>query len=184
MSAPRFYTGTFCTGHVPMVGSTAIQFEENAKKEFVEEYKKCHNMKRKKGPGLGYVYDFTAQPQRPSPAVPVAGCALSLLTTGMFPERQAPTSSKAIGSWWTDPVFQEMKKHASTKGKGKPPDCLRGPLRSTTSEIGSYWHDPELDERDPYMDKLRAENGAKRVLPVESNSSFALEDLPTADRLL
>jgi hypothetical protein len=34
------------------------------------------------------------------------------------------------------------------------------------------------------MDKLRAENGAKRVLPVESNSSFALEDLPTADRLL
>ncbi|KOO36622.1 hypothetical protein Ctob_012439 [Chrysochromulina tobinii] len=184
MSAPRYYTGTFCTGHVPMVGSTAIQFEENAKKEFVEEYKKCHNMKRKKGPGLGYVYDFTAQPQRPSPAVPVAGCALARLTTGMFPERQAPTSSKAIGSWWTDPVFQEMKNHASTKGKGKPPDCLRGPLRSTTSEIGSYWHDPELDERDPYMDKLRAENGAKRVLPVESNSSFALEDLPTADRLL
>jgi len=182
---PRYYTGTFCTGHTPMVGSTAIQFEENAKHEFTEEFKKAHGLSEKKGPGIGYIYDAFAQPRREAPAVPVAGCALAKLGTGNKLVRQARTSSKAVGSWWNDPIFQDRDKFVAPApgDRGPAPACLR---ISTTSDLGSYWHDPVLrgSERDPVMDQKRAENGAKRVLPVESNSQFALEDLPVKDRLL
>ena len=55
---------------------------------------------------------------------------------------------------------------------------------STTSDLGSFWWDPQLSEKDPVMDKKRSENGIKRLLPVESGSQFALENLPIGDRLL
>jgi len=178
----RVYLGTFCTGHTPMVGSTAIQFEENSKHEFVEEYKKAHGMNEKKGPGIGYIYDFRAQPRRESPALPIAGCNLARLNTGNYAARRAPTSSQQVGSWWTDSVLQNIKVEEKRPGdKGKPPACLG---ISTSSDLGRFFHDPELDERDPIMDKLRAQNGCKRVLPVEDNSQFALEDIAIADRLL
>ena len=148
----------------------------------IEEYKAANGLREPKGPGLGYIYDFRGQPQRPPPGLPIAGCALARLQTGDYPERRARTSSKAIGSWWTDSLMQKLKDPpASTGGRGAKPACIG---ISTNSDYGSYWHDPELDERDPYMDKLRAENGAKRVLPVEQNSQFALESVPIADRLL
>ena len=35
--AGRVYKGTFATGHVPMVGTTSIQFSENTYHEFIEE---------------------------------------------------------------------------------------------------------------------------------------------------
>ena len=57
---PRIYKGTFCTGHVPMVGTTSIQFSENSFHEYIEEYKNAHGMKVKTGPGLAHVPCFDA----------------------------------------------------------------------------------------------------------------------------
>ena len=165
-----------------MVGTTAIQFTENTMHEFIEEYKSAHNMREMKGPGLGYVYEFRAQPKRPSPALPIAGCALAKLHTGNYSSRQARTSSQMVGSWWTDPVFENIKESNKPPGdKGSKP-AAHGV--SSNADYGSYFHDPELDERDPVMDALRIKNGAKRILPVETDSQFALEKLPTADRML
>ena len=108
MGEPRIYKGTFCTGHVPMVGTTSIQFAENSFHEYIEEYKNAHGLKEKSGPGRAKLYDPRAQPPRPSPKeLPLAGSKLALLGTGQLPERQARTSSKAIGGWWTDPIFQQ-----------------------------------------------------------------------------
>jgi hypothetical protein len=180
----RYYKGTFCTGHVPMVGTTSIQFSENAMHEYIEEYKKAHNMQEKKGPGRAKVYDFRAQPKRESPNLPIAGCALGRMYTGAFPERRAKTSSQAVGDWWNDPVLNDPSITDTSKpldGRHGPPACLR---ISTNSDYGQYFHDPLITLDDERMAKLRAQNGCKRVLPVEQNSSFALDDLPTADRML
>ena len=178
---PRKYVGTFATGHISMVGTSAIQFAENTKHEFEEEYRSAHNMKEKVGPGLAKSYDMRAQPKREAPNLPLAGTPFSRLTMGNNPHRQAATSSKAIGSFWNDPIFTKPLEEAASSGKGPPPASSR---ITTSSEVGQFWHDPELDETDPAMAQLRAINGCKRVLPVEENSQFALEDLPTQHRLL
>lgn len=107
MGEPRVYRGTFCTGHTPMVGSTAIQFSENTMHEFVEEYKSAHGLKHKVGPGNAKAYDPRAQAKRDAPPLPVAGCALARLGTGNKPERTQQTSSKAVGGWWNDPIFSQ-----------------------------------------------------------------------------
>ena len=65
--------------------------------------------------------------------------------------------------------------------RGEPPASMG---ISTSSQVGSYYHDPVLDERDPAMAAARAKNGIRRLLPIESNSQFALEDIPTQHRLL
>jgi len=182
MGEPRSYKGTFCTGHVPMVGTTSIQFSENAMHEYIEEYKQAHGMQEKKGPGRAKLYDFRAQPKRESPNLPVSGCALGRMYTGCYPERRRMTSSQAVGNWWNDPILaQKPDTSKPLEGRHGPPACLR---ISTNSDYGQYFHDPLITLDDARMAKLRAQNGCKRVLPVEQNSSFALEDLPTADRML
>ena len=179
---PRMYQGTFCTGHTSMVGTTAIQFAENTMHEYMEEYKNAHKMKVKSGPGLAKSYDFLAQPKKPAPNLPVAGCGTIRREMGNNPARKAPTSSQAVGGWWNDPIFMQIKNEgALPKGKGKAPASTR---ITTSSEVGQYWHDPEINDTDEQMAELRAINGCKRVLPVEENSQFALEDLPTQHRLL
>ena len=64
MGEPRSYKGTFCTGHVPMVGTTSIQFSENAMHEYIEEYKQAHGMQEKKGasPILTWIVQGIATP--------------------------------------------------------------------------------------------------------------------------
>jgi hypothetical protein len=185
MSEPHVYTGTFATGHVPMIGTTAIQFSENTRHEFEEEFKSAHGLKKKVGPGLAHAYDFRDQPKRVPPPLPVAGCALARMHTGNKLARRAKTSSQAVGGWWDDPIFTQPEildpPVRKSGDKGAPPASTR---ITTSSEVGSYWHDPELEDNDEQMAILRAQNGAKRVLPVEMNSQFALEDLPTQHRLL
>ena len=186
---PRVYLGTFCTGHAPMVGTTAIQYAELSLKEFIEEYKNAHGMKHKAGPGKAKLYDPREQPPRPSPALPLAGSKLALLGTGQIPERQARTSSKAVGAFWNDPIFAQgavLKDVVLAPGeKGPLPACMQSrELRTTSADVGQYWHDPIVEEHDPDMAKKRAQNGIRRLLPVEMNSQFALEDLPTQHRLL
>ena len=142
MGEPRVYRGTFCTGHVPMVGTTSIQYSENAMHEFIEEYKSAHGLKEKSGPGRAKLYDPRAQAPRESPAeLPIAGCALARLGTGVHPERQHRTSSKAIGSFWNDPIFQpgaKLKDVVLQPGdKGPLPACMQKREMSTTSaEVG------------------------------------------------
>ena len=177
----RVYTGTFCTGHVPMVGTTAIQFSENAMHEFIEDYKSAYGLKEKKGPGLAKVYDFRAQPRKPAPPLPMTGTRLASLMTGNKPARKARTSSQAVGGWWDDDLFQKLHNSVSPTGKGPPP-AAQG--ISTSSQVGQYWHDPILEDNDIDMARFRAKNGIRRLLPVEMNSQFALEDLPTEHRLL
>ena len=220
MAAPRTYTGTFCTGHVPMVralasarigpplpilavahscrscvcalqvGTTAIQFSENTMHEFIEEYKSAHGLKEKTGPGRAKIYDPRAQPRRPSPKeLPLTGCTLARLGTGQHPARQAATSSKAIGGWWDDPIFKgdaKLKDVVLQPGeKGPLPPCMqKRDLMTTASEVGQYWFDPIVSDADPEMAKKRAQNGIRRLLPVESASQFALDDLPTEHRML
>ena len=182
--AAHYYTGTFCTGHVPMVGTTSIQFSENAMHEYIEEYKQAHGMQEKKGPGRAKVYDFRAQPVRESPNLPVAGCQLARAYTGNYASRKGVTSSQAVGGWWSNPVFKDPSVLDSSKpldGKEGPPACLR---ISSNSDYGSYFHDPLVSFDDKVMAAMRAKNGCKRVLPVEENSQFALEDIPTSDRML
>ena len=187
MGEPRKYLGTFCTGHVPMVGTTSIQFSENSMHEYIEEYKSAHGMKTKSGPGLAKQYDFRTVERKQAPPLPIQGCALGRMNTApsgtLFPQRQTLTSSKAVGGWWNDPIFQQKGEATDFHAKGPPPPCTR---ITTSSEIGQYWHDDEMDNphADEDMARLRAANGCKRVLPVEENSQFALEDLPTQHRLL
>ena len=150
----------------------------------MEEYKSAHGLKEKKGPGLGHTYDVRAQPKRAAPALPMAGTPLARHGTGNYAERTPMTSSRAIGSWWTDPIFDVPLDAEPASSPGKNGKLPIGFGESTTSAIGSFWHDPALDAVDEWMDKLRAENGVKRVLPVQNNSQFALEDLPTQHRLL
>ena len=57
-------------------------------------------------------------------------------------------------------------------------------MMSTSAEVGQYWFDPIVSEHDPDMAKKRAQNGIRRLLPVESASQFALDDLPTEHRML
>jgi len=182
---PRIYKGTFCTGHVPMVGTTSIQFSENTFHEYIEEYKNAHGMKVKTGPGLAHQPDFRAQEKRPSPDLPIQGCKLAHLGTGNRPERRAVTSSQAVGGWYNDPIFARGKVLPDAVlppgERGEPPASMG---ISTSSQVGSYYHDPVLDERDPAMAAARAKNGIRRLLPIESNSQFALEDIPTQHRLL
>ena len=149
----------------------------------MEEFKSAHNMKEKKGPGLGHMYDVRAG-KRPSPTIPMAGTPLARKDTGMFPARMPPTSSRAIGAWWTDPIFSGpavTPPEPPSPSKGIPSPAQG---KTTTSDYGSYFTDPELDATDLWMAQLRAENGIKRILPVQNNSRFALEALPTEHRLL
>ena len=178
---PRVYKGTFATGHTPMVGTTAIQFSENAMHEFIEDYKSAHGLKEKKGPGLAKVYEFRAQPRREAPPLPMTGTRLEKLMTGNKPARKARTSSQAVGGWWDDELFQQLYNKVEAKGKGPVP-ASQG--ISTASQVGQFWHDPILEDNDIEMAKARAKNGIRRLLPVEMNSSFALEDIPTQHRLL
>ena len=119
----------------------------------------------------------------------MSGCALARLGTGIKPERQAATSSKAVGGWWNDPIFSadaKLKEVVLQPGeKGPLPACMqKRDMMSTSAEVGQYWFDPIVSEHDPDMAKKRAQNGIRRLLPVESASQFALEDLPTQHRLL
>ena len=65
--------------------------------------------------------------------------------------------------------------------KGPAPSSLGV---STASQVGQYWHDPIVSDNDPEMAVFRSKNGIRRLLPVEDNSQFALEDLPTQHRML
>lgn len=166
------------------------QFSENCYHEFIEEFKNAHGLKEKTGPGRAKLYDPRAQPRRESPAeLPLAGCQLALLNTGHLPARQARTSSKAIGGWWDDPIFQQgakLKDVVQRPGeKGPLPACMqKQDMRSTSAEVGQFWFDPIVSDSDPDLAKKRAKNGIKRLLPVESASQFALDELPTQHRLL
>ena len=88
-------------------------------------YKSAHGLKHKVGPGKAKAFDFTAQDKRESPALPIAGCALARLDTGVFAARQASTSSKAVGGWYNDPIFARgavLKDVVLKPGdKGPPP---------------------------------------------------------------
>ena len=65
------------------------------------------------------------------------------------------------------------------------PPCMQNPeLKTTSAEVGSYWFDPIVSDNDPDLAAKRAKNGIRRLLPIESNSQFALDDLPTQHRLL
>lgn len=55
---------------------------------------------------------------------------------------------------------------------------------ATSSQVGSFWHDKEMFGPDLNNAALRSRNGIKRLIPIELQSQFALEDLPTADRML
>ena len=69
--------------------------------------------------------------------------------------------------------------------KGPLPACMqKADMRSTSAEVGQYWFDPIVSDHDPDLAAKRAKNGIRRLLPVESASQFALEDLPTEHRLL
>jgi len=185
MGEPRVYRGTFCTGHTPMVGSTAIQFSENTMHEFVEEYKSAHGLKHKVGPGNAKAYDPRAQAKRDAPPLPVAGCALARLGTGNKPERTQQTSSKAVGGWWNDPIFSqnaELPDVVVKPGEKGPAPASLG--KSTSSQVGQYWFDPIVSNDDRDMALARQKNGIRRLLPMETNTQFALEDLPTQHRML
>ena len=98
--------------------------------EFIEEYKNAHNLKEKTGPGRAKLYDPRGQPRREAPAeLPMTGCSLARLGTGVKPERQVRTSSKAIGGWWDDPIFKpdaHLKDVVLKPGeRGPRPPCLQ-----------------------------------------------------------
>ena len=74
----------------------------------------------------------------------MSGCALARLGTGIKPERQAATSSKAVGGWWNDPIFSadaKLKEVVLQPGeKGPLPACMqKRDMMSTSAEVGGYW---------------------------------------------
>ena len=94
-----------------------------------------------------------------------------------------------------------------TRGTPLPELPAVGQGKSTSSQIGSFWHDkhmygPDLNNQQlrqrsaspephrepepqiPTPPPTRTRNGIMRLIPIELRSQFALEDLPTADRML
>lgn len=65
--------------------------------------------------------------------------------------------------------------------QGSPPHCIG---KSTTGEIGRYWHDPELEYTDEHTEAARLKNGVKKGFQEATVSRFALEALPIEHRLL
>ena len=124
-----------------------------------------------------------------SKRLPLAGCNLARLGTGQIMARQERTSSKAIGGWWNDPIFKQgtkLKDVVLQPGeKGPLPACMQHKdMRSTSADIGQYWFDPIVSDDDPDLALKRRKNGIKRLIPVETSSQFALDDLPTEHRML
>ena len=71
-----------------------------------------------------------------------------------------------------------------TRGEKLPDLPAVGQGVSTSSQVGSFWHDKHLFGPDLNNAALRHKNGIRRLIPIELRSQFALEDLPTADRML
>ena len=160
-----------------------VSYSALIKKEFIEEYKMVHGLAVKKGPGRAKMPDWAEARRDPIP-LPVTGCAAAKVYPGGRPPRfnkHMYSSSSMVGGWWNDPLFAELNR---TRGTPLPELPAVGQGKSTSSQIGSFWHDKHMYGPDLNNQQLRQRNGIMRLIPIELRSQFALEDLPTADRML
>ena len=145
---PRIYKGTFCTGHVPMVGTTSIQFSENTFHEYIEEYKNVTGMKVKTRAGLAHQFDFSLR---------ISGRrqTFRFRVQARSPwHRKSPRASRGhvltrlLVAGTTTPSLH-VARCCQTRCC-RPASAVSRPLRwgSASSQVGSYYHDPVLDERD------------------------------------
>ena len=175
------YRGPFCTGHTffPM---TAVNFyTETLNHEFREEYKQAHNVHT---PSVRNTEVPPMHLRHPGVRLPLAGTPTARLMPGGRPPRREPLSSGLIGGWWSDPIFSQdvaAISQANATDEKVPPPCLG---ISTSSAIGSYWHDKNLSARDEHTETQRKKNGIKRYLTEQTLSRFPLEALPIEHRLL
>ena len=171
----RTLRGAFCTGHTPMVGSEEIFFSEAAKKEFIEEYKNVHGLRKPSGPGRVVPPDWTAARKPPLP-VPVTGAETARTIPGGRPPRNATTSNEAYGSFWNDPLLSQKTQKTQVP--------LPGPTgigQTTNSTIGEWWHQRDIFPKP--LEPVYAHNRSSKF-EDEQLSQFALEDLPTMHRML
>ena len=173
----------FCTGHTSMTINELVSYTSLIRTEFLDEYKMAHGMMVKKGPGRAKMHDWAAARWDPIP-LPITGCAAAKVYPGGRPPRFSKgmySSSSMVGGWWNDELFKELTR---TRGTPLPALPAVGQGKSTSSQLGSFWHDKHMYGPDLNNQELRSRNGIMRLLPIETDSKFALEDLPTADRLL
>jgi len=174
------YRGPFCTGHTffPM---TAVNFyTETLNHEFREEYNQAHGVHK---PTVRNTEVPAAELRHRPINLPLAGTPTSRMIPGGRPPRREPTSSGTIGGWWSDPIFAKAGT-AGVSGTGLAGVKPAGLGISTSSDIGRYWHDPNLTSLDAHTEALRLKNGVKRVYQEQTLSRFPLESLPIEHRLL
>ena len=128
-------------------------------------------MKEKTGPGRAKVYD-PKEKRRESPAeVPFAGCSAAR-HRHCIPSRRSTAPRRRL--WAAE--RPDLRKDTVLKDvvlkngeKGPPPPCMDKTHRTTAAEVGQYWFD-DIEDNDLDLAKKRAQNGIKRLLPVESAS--------------
>jgi hypothetical protein len=181
MSQNRHLEGAFATGHTAFEGAAQAAFyTQTLTHEFDEEYKQVHEMRKPSGPGRMEMPEW--QKKRRAPIdLPLTGTDIHTRQGGAGEQAYAAgspcmnaRSSNVIGGFWNDPIFQN------------PPGLVEKPVESigtlTSRELGRFTHDRDLfppEQHRPRTDKNRSSGFTKQLA-----SSFALEDLPVADRML
>ena len=143
--------------------------------EFIEEYKHAHGMEKPTGPGRQEPRGFQKERREPVP-LPVSGTdTLSRAGSCGDPQRAiAKRSSNVIGGWWNDELFQRDLPAPAARP-------VNGIGTQSQREVGSFYHDKETFGESP---KPTTKFNRKKVIETIVSSSFALEDLPIADRML
>ncbi len=141
--------------------------------EFIEEYKHAHGMEKPTGPGRQEPRGFEKERRQPIP-LPISGTD-TLARTGSCGDPQAVVakrSSNVIGGWWNDELFQR-------EAPAPAAHQVTGIGTQSQRDVGAFYHDDMFQKEKPTTKFNR-----KKVIETIVTSSFALSDLPTADRML
>ena len=183
----------FCTGHTCFEGAAETLFyTESLERQFVDDYRQAHGLHKPKGPGRVELPDWSSK-RRDSPWLPITGASDCARARELAPPT-LPTriSSKTIGSWWTDPIFKQPQEElgegapagapaAAATRPDVPSDGEQSFMTCSSKDIGRFYAEKEIfGKLDPPVSKFNKTS----AFGDESASSFALEDIPIADRML
>lgn len=182
-SGMRKLEGVFATGHTFFPQHECKFYEQMLHHEFTEEYKKVHSighsneifsptlhpsMTKRRGP-IDVPYSETTQISRH-------------IACGRPPRNPSLMSSNEIGGWWNDPLYNP--KNLQSLPTAIPGKKEIGLGMRTSGEIGRFWSERNDKDLFPQPPKAELSNNRQRILEDGTNSSFCLEKLPIADRLL
>merc|ERR1712228_280679 len=95
----RALRGAFCTGITCFPQTDGLFFSETLHREFMEEMKVAHKLKKPSGPGRVQMRDWTKE-RREFANIPVVGTEIARPIATSRPPRNAYCSSSDYGRWW------------------------------------------------------------------------------------